>query len=235
VDAADLISSSDEAEIQEIARKLLDQERVQLVVVAIDSMAQYGGARMNIEDYADRLFREWSIGSAEAGLFDDSRGILLLVSRLDRKARIELGPGWGYSKDSESRNIMNNYLVPAFKRGNYSSGLVRGASALDRMVRGLNPPRVPPSEEQMMLYGGGGVLGLFTIVSLIRSGTSGWAWSFWGIVFNILGFVLKALFTPSHSRRNRWGYRSSYGSSRSSWSSSSSRSSGRGGGATGSW
>ncbi|HEX8705147.1 MAG TPA: TPM domain-containing protein [Myxococcaceae bacterium] len=232
VDAAELIDSDDEAEIQQIAAKLLEQERVQLVVVTIDSMAEYGGARMNIEDYADRLFEAWGIGNAEAETSDESQGILLLVSRLDRKARIELGPAWGYSKDSEAWRIMDKHLVPAFKRGNYSSGLVYGASALDRMVRGLNPPRAPLSQEQMMLYAGGAVLGFFTIVSLIRSGTSGWAWAFWGIIFSILGFILSVLATPNR-RRSRWG--SSY-SSGSSWSSGGGgRSSGRGGGATGSW
>jgi len=231
VDAADLIDADDEAEIQRIAETLMEQERIQLVVATIDSMAQYGGARMNIEEYADRLFRHWNIGAQNAGSIDDSQGILLLVSRLDRKARIEMGPAWGYSKDSESRLIMDKLLVPAFKKDNYSAGLVRGASALDRMVRGLNPPRPPLSEEQMLLYAGGGVLGFFTIVSLIRSGTSGWAWAFWGIIFSILGFILGALLSSSN-RRSRWG--SSYGSSRSSWSSGSSSSS-RGGGATGSW
>jgi uncharacterized protein len=235
VDAADLIDADDEAEIQQIAQKLLEQERIQLVVATIDSMAQYGGARMNIEDYADSLFQTWNIGAQQAGSVDESQGILLLVSRLDRKARIELGPAWGYSKDSESRLIMDKLLVPAFKKDNYSAGLVRGASALDRMVRGLSPPRAPISDDQMLLYAGCGVLGLFTVVSLIRSRTNGWAWAFWGVIFSILGFILGALLTPSRRRyRSHWGS-SSYGSSRSSWSSGSSGSSSRGGGATGSW
>ena len=239
VDPADLITPEDEAEIQQIAARLLAQERVRLVVVTIDSMAQYGGARMNIEDYADRLFDTWNIGAREAGSLDESLGILVLVSRLDRKARIELGAGWGYSKDSEARTIMELRLVPAFKRGNYSSGLVNGTRALDRMARSLPPPREPLTQEKMMLFGGGGALGLFSLVSLIRSGTSGWAYSFWGTVFSILWAILKVLLTPSYSRRDRWGSRS-YGSSSSrssSWSSGGgSRSSGgRGGGATGSW
>lgn len=83
-----------------------------------------------------------------------------------------------------------------------------------------------------MLYAGAAVLGLFTIVSLIRSGSSGWAWAFWGILFSILWFILKIFLTPNYNRRNRWG--SSY-SSGSSWSSGSSSSSRGGGGATGSW
>jgi uncharacterized protein len=232
VDPADLITPDDEAEIEQIAQKLLEQERTQLVVVAIDSMAQYGGARMNIEDYAARLFQQWGIGFAEASSPEESQGILLLVSRLDRKARIELGGGWGYERDSECWRLMQDHLVPAFKKGNYSSGLVFGASALNRMARGLSAPRPPLAQEQLLLYGSFGALGLFTLVSLVRSGSSGWAWIFWGVVFSILWTILKLMLTPSHNRRRGYSsYGSSYGSSyRSSGSSSSS-----GGGATGSW
>jgi uncharacterized protein len=237
VDTADLISSSDEAEIEELARQLSSQEGTQLFVVTIDSMAQYGGARMNIEDYASRLFQQWRIGASHAQGLDESHGILLLVSRLDRKARIELGDAWGYEKDSYCWRLMQDHLVPAFKRGNYSSGLVYGASALDRMARGLSAPRPPLNQEQMMLYGGGGVLGLFTLVSLVRKGSSGWAWAFWGIVFSILWALLKIILTPNNRHRSRWGssYSSSSYSSSSYRSSSGSSSSSRGGGATGSW
>jgi uncharacterized protein len=256
VDLADLITPDDEAQIQDVAQRLWSEEKVYLVVATIDSMAQYGGARMSIEDFADSLYAHWALGDPPSRGTDESRHILLLVSRLDRKARIHMGGGWGYSKDPESWELMNKHLVPAFKRDRYSSGLAYGAAALDRMVRGLSPPRPPLTEQDYALYGGGGALLLFTVVSMVRSGTSGWAWSFWSTVFSILWAILKALLTPSHRRRrSRWGYSSddyydssyssrsssswsSSSSSSSSWSSgssSSSSSSSRGGGATGSW
>lgn len=58
-------------------------------------MAQYGGARMDIEDFASTLFKEWGIGTSTGTSLEESMGVLLLFSRLDRKSRIEMGPGWG--------------------------------------------------------------------------------------------------------------------------------------------
>jgi uncharacterized protein len=147
---------------------------------------------------------------------------------------------------------MNEHLVPAFKRERHSSGLAFGAAALDRMARGQAPPRPPIPQEELLGLAGGGLLLLWTIVSLMRSGSAGWAWAFWRIVFGILWEVLKLAFAilgffasnnTSRYRRRRYG--SSWGSSSSSWSSGSSSwgggssrgstSSGGGGGATGSW
>ena len=35
-----------------------------------------------------------------------------------------------------------------------------------------------------------GGLGLFTIISLIRRGSSGWAWIFWAAVLGVIGAIL---------------------------------------------
>jgi len=66
-----------------------------IIVVTINSMAQHGGEGMRIETFATLLFDQWQIGHAKLGGQDWNTGILLLVSRDDRKARIELGAGWG--------------------------------------------------------------------------------------------------------------------------------------------
>ena len=40
---------------------------------------------------------------------------------------------------------------------------------------------------------------IFTVVSLIRRGSSGWAWVFWGVVFSIIGLLLYTMATCSGS------------------------------------
>ena len=66
-------------------------------------------------------------------------------------------------------------------------------------------------------------LAIFTIVSLVRRGASGWAWIFWAAVFAIVGTILYQMIT---SRGNGGG-----GFSGGSFGGGSSG----GGGATGSW
>jgi len=233
VDPADLITTEDEAEIQAMGERLWADQQIQLVVVAIDSMAQYGGARMDVEDFASLLFRDWGIGTSTDQGPEESMGILLLVSRLDRKARIELGAGWGQEKDAQSWSLMQDHLVPAFKKDRYSSGLVFGASALDGMARGQELPRRPLTQEMKLGFGGGGLVLLWSVISLLRSGTRGSAWGFWSIIFGvlwtILGFVFALLTSRRHHHHHHWGGGHSGGGGGGGGGSSG------GGGATGSW
>ena len=55
VDLADVITPEDEEAIQAIAQQLWADQQTHLVVASVDTMAQYGGARMRIEDFAAAL------------------------------------------------------------------------------------------------------------------------------------------------------------------------------------
>ena len=124
---------------------------------------------MDIEDFASALFKEWRVGTSTGTSLEESMGILLLFSRLDQKARIELGPGWFLSKDSESLRIMQEYLVPAFKRERYSSGLAFGASRWTAW----SVTRNAPSAAHLGDDGGHRCRrrgALWTLISLLRMG-----------------------------------------------------------------
>lgn len=135
LDGADLLPPDDETLIEAIARDLFDREQTYLYVVTIRAMAdhwRYGDIR--IETFAHLLFDQWAIGTAEK-----NDGILLLISRDDRKARIQLGAAWGRDYDQASQVIMNRTIIPAFKRGDFVGGIRGGALALSDMARGDLP------------------------------------------------------------------------------------------------
>lgn len=226
VDLADLIASSNEQRIREIATKLLNDKATPIIVVTIESMAKYGGAGMRIETFAHLLFDQWSIGEAKVNGQLWNTGILLLVSRDDRKARIELGAGWKHDQDSLAQQIMDEQIVPRFRSGDFSGGIVAGVEALDKMARGLELPRPPTPWWQPVLVALAIGLVIFTVVSLIRRGVSGWAWLFWGAVFSIIGYLLYSFLRSSmNSGGGNGGF--SGGSFGGGYSG--------GGGATGSW
>jgi uncharacterized protein len=81
------------------------------------------------------LYDEWGIGAK-----DYNYGILLLVSKGDRKARIELGAGWTRERDAASKNIMERDIVPRFKQGDYSGGILAGVRQLDSLARVASGP-----------------------------------------------------------------------------------------------
>lgn len=136
LDKADMITPEDEKKIKESNDRLLTETATPIIVVTIESMAKYGGENSTIEEFARTLFDQWEIGQATLQNKPHDRGILLLVARDDRAARIELGTGWGLGYDRNATWIMENRIIPVFKDGKFSEGIVAGVTGLEDMVRG---------------------------------------------------------------------------------------------------
>ncbi len=194
-DLAGLLDSGAEEQIRKLCDSLLTDKATPIIVITIESMAKYGGADMRIETFATLLFDQWGIGHAALGQQEWNTGILLLVSRDDRKARIELGGEWGRREDALCRQIMDDHIVFHFKQGRFSEGIVAGVEALDKMGRKLELPMRPRPWWHYALAVGFVGLAVFTIVSLIRRGSSGWAWVFWGVVLAFVGAMLYQMMT----------------------------------------
>ena len=223
-DQAGMIDDADEKAIRETADKLLTDKATPIIVVTIDSMSAHGGGGLRIETFARLLFDQWGIGHAKLGKTNWNTGILLVVSKNDRQARIELGAGWRRDKDAQCQQIMDELIIPRFKRGEFSAGIAAGVDALDKMARDLELPKQPRPLWHYALMGGALALFVFTVVSLIRRGASGWAWLFWGVVFSVIGAVLYHVISNSGSSSGGGFSGGSFGGGFSG-----------GGGASGSW
>lgn len=127
VDAAGII---DPAQLQQLTQKLADFEAKssdQVVVVTVPSL---NGE--DIESYSNRLFRAWALGQKQ-----ENNGILLVVAPNDRKVRIEVGYGLeGTMTDALSSVIINGTIIPAFRSGNYSEGIVQGVDGILSVLSG---------------------------------------------------------------------------------------------------
>lgn len=222
-DLAGMLDDDSTKQIKEICDKLLTDKATPIIVVTIESMAKHGGADMRIETFATLLFNQWQIGHAKLDDQDWNTGILVLVSQNDRKARIELGAGWGRREDQLCQQIMDDYIISHFKQGQFPQGILAGVEALDKMARKLELPVKPRSPWEYVIIAVVIGLGIFTIVSLIRRGSSGWAWLFWGVVFAVIGTILYQMLN------NRGGGSGGFGGGSFGGGFSG------GGGATGSW
>lgn len=127
VDAAGII---DPAQLQQLTQKLADFEAKssdQVVVVTVPSL---NGE--DIESYSNRLFRAWALGQKQ-----ENNGILLVVAPNDRKVRIEVGYGLeGTMTDALSSVIINGTIIPEFRSGNYSEGIVQGVDGILSVLSG---------------------------------------------------------------------------------------------------
>jgi uncharacterized protein len=187
VDGAHLLDEQTRKAIDATAQSLLKQERIPLFVVTIPSLSAYQASGLGIDQYSKALFDAWGIGSTERNY-----GILLLVSAGDRKARIELGAGFEHRYDAQANDIMQSLIVPAFRRGDYATGISDGVRGLDAMARGLQLPRpTGPWWFWPVLIGGAIFLGA-VIYNLFKSGKSGWAWALIAALAVLIFFLLRS-------------------------------------------
>ncbi len=135
IDKAGMIDSQNFTRISETCDRLMTDHGIPIVVVTIESMKQYASRPVTIEEFASALYNQWGIGYLKKDGKPWNKGMLLLISRLDRKARIELGSGYAREKDEECRSIMADEIIPYFKQDRYSEGTLAGVIALDKMAR----------------------------------------------------------------------------------------------------
>ncbi|MCC7253109.1 TPM domain-containing protein [Hyphomicrobium sp.] len=140
VDNASLLSPEDRAAIEAELSALEAKSTDQLVVVTLPSLDGYA-----IDDYGYQLGRHWGIGQA-----GKDNGVLLIVAPNERKVRIEVGRGLEpVVTDLMSRIIIENAILPEFRRGNFSAGIRAGvrdikdtllgdAEAVKERARGLD-------------------------------------------------------------------------------------------------
>jgi uncharacterized protein len=212
VDRAALLTPEAEQIVNGTASALLQEEMIPLYVVTIDSLAAQEASGIGIEGYAQQLFDHWGIGYEERNY-----GMLLLVSVGDRKARIELGKGWAHDYDNQARDVMQSLIIPAFKRGDFSTGISDGVRGMNAMARGLQLPKptAPWWFWPAIVIGGIGLVML--IVNLFKTGRSGWAWALIAAIGLLLFFVLRSAASGGGSGGGFGGGSSGGGGATGSW------------------
>ena len=136
VDQAQLLDSSQTAALSATLAEHEAQTSNQIVVATIPDLDGYA-----IADYANRLGRQWQIGTAE-----NNNGVLLVVAPNERKVRIEVGYGLeGALTDALSSIIIQREILPAFRNDNYAVGIDNGVNAIIQATAGEYTAPVGPS------------------------------------------------------------------------------------------
>jgi uncharacterized protein len=113
VDNANVIDADTRKKLEAIYLNLKQRADIEFAVVTVDTT----GGR-DISEYALDVYRGWGIGSKT------NDGFLLLVAVKDRKYFTEVGYHLeGDLNDGLVGEIQRKYLVPEFKKQNYSKGI----------------------------------------------------------------------------------------------------------------
>ncbi len=126
-DLADVISTSDEAQLENKLVQYNDSTSTQIAVVTINSIQPFA-----IEEYAYKLGRKWGVGQD-----GKDNGIVMLVAVADREVYIATGYGVeGYLTDIATGRIINEVMLPNFKNGNYYAGIDAASDEIFKYMTG---------------------------------------------------------------------------------------------------
>ena len=101
--------------------ELFQKTGVALVVIIVPGLQGE-----EIGDFAVRVGKEWG-----AGRKGEDRGIVFAISTGDRRVYIATGYGVeGYLPDGKVGGILDEYVIPSFKQGDWSKGVDLGSAAL---------------------------------------------------------------------------------------------------------
>lgn len=221
-DLVDVLSDEEEERIEQWLWQVESRSGVEIIVVILDSIKEYTETEnQSIETFATALFNTYGIGN-----MPDNNGVLLLVAKGDRKARIELGKAYAHNRDADAQKIMDEVIITEFRKGDYVAGITNGTEALILEFANL---RVGfPWHIVWIVIGA--ITCLIIGISLIKSGKKGWGYIFIGLA--ILLFLLAIYLTVQIVKHMA-------NSDSSSWSSGGmggfGGGSSGGGGATGGW
>jgi uncharacterized protein len=107
--------------LEQKIRDYNDSTSSAIVIVTVPDLQGYDIAEVSL-----KYLREWGIGTKEK-----DNGVLILVSKAERKARIETGSGMeGVLPDILAKQIIDDRMVPYFKENDYYRGFDNAVDAI---------------------------------------------------------------------------------------------------------
>jgi uncharacterized protein len=126
-DQVGLLNEATRIDLDQQLQALEDSKGSQLVLLIVATTAPHS------------LF-DYSFGVVEAnqvGRLDVDDGVLLLVATEDRKMRIEVGYGLeGAIPDVHAKRIIDEYITPLFRTGDFAGGIKNGVNRLITSIDG---------------------------------------------------------------------------------------------------
>ena len=124
-DFANVIDPAVEAALDQRIDQLEQQTTSEIAVATVSSLDG-----MEVEDYANKLFKEWGVGQSK-----QDNGVLILVAPNDRAMRIEVGYGLeGVLPDGLAGQIIREDFLPRFRDDDYSGGIRDGVNHVVQVV-----------------------------------------------------------------------------------------------------
>jgi uncharacterized protein len=189
VDLASLIPADERQRLEQKLAQFEQQTGDQVAVLTVDSLEGE-----DIEGYANKVGRAWALGQK-----GKDTGALLLVSRQDRKMRIEVGYGLEpVLTDLQTGVIQNQVIIPYFKKDDYGGGIEAGVDAILGTIQGkpFQPAPQAPAREPESSGPGFLIFALFALGPFLLNAIRSGSWIVYVIFLPVLFFLGSLLSVP---------------------------------------
>ncbi|MGE5394993.1 MAG: TPM domain-containing protein [Candidatus Saccharibacteria bacterium] len=113
--------------LEEMVVKHEKETTNEIAVVTISSFQPYA----TLFDYSFALGNHWGVGK-----MDKKNGIVIVMGKQIRQIRIQVGYGLENKlKDDEAKRIIDNTIIPEFKKGDYYAGLEKGIAEIIKEIK----------------------------------------------------------------------------------------------------
>jgi uncharacterized protein len=131
-DMADLLDAATEAELNQMISRLEARNGSEMAIVTVPDTAPDASPKV----FTTRLFNTWGIGKK-----GQNNGVLVMISRGDRRVEIETGQGVrALLPDASIQGIIRQQITPQFKQGNFNGGILAGSRSLVAVLNRYTPP-----------------------------------------------------------------------------------------------
>ena len=145
IDDAGILSADTQQKLTQMLALQEQQTSNQVIVATIKSLQGF-----SIDDYGYQLGRAWEIGQKGG-----NNGALLVVAPNERDVRIEVGYGLESKlTDAQSKLIIENLILPEFRKGDFNAGVLVGTTTLLRVLGG-DASALPQQAERQVSNDGG--------------------------------------------------------------------------------
>lgn len=153
VDLTGTLTASEQAQLADRLEQFEAAKGSQIAVLFVPTTAPEA-----IEQFSIRVVDQWQLG--RQGVDD---GLLLLVARDDRTARIEVGRGLeGAIPDAVANRLIDEYIVPRFRGGDFAGGVTVAIDRITQLIDG--EPLPPPAPDWQGREGSGGAEAALPVV-----------------------------------------------------------------------
>ena len=122
------------SQISTLEHKLVaynDSTSTQILVLLVDDLQGY-----SVEQYATEIGHSWGVGQKDKG-----NGVVILVKpkKGSERGQVNISPGYGmeqYVTDATAKRIIEREMIPAFKEGDYYTGIDNAVNTIMDLCSG---------------------------------------------------------------------------------------------------